>query len=364
MKVQLPLEEEHFNVVPNQFCGLDCYLTTPKMDAKWNKNNLFYRSLITDKEGYVLSCGFPKFFNYNENPHCYPNPADFNDWKLEDKIDGSLLIADHINGQFSMRTRGTVSYTLQENAKDFELLPEKYPKMVEFLKENSHLSLLFEIVTPNNVIVVRPKQIEFYLIGAINKNGMCIVSSSNLIDIWRNVGQMPTPQIYNFLNTTDLAKIAGTIKHWKGKEGIVVSYNNGQNRIKLKSDWYLFIHRVKSQLNSQNNLIEYYVSSKMPCYQDFYKKIETEFDFEIALQLKDEIQKICNAGEKAQKFVDDIMEMVHDIRKVETRKQQAEMIKRSYSINSSYAFSVLDNKTITDIQWIKLITQKIEAEKT
>lgn len=361
MKVLLPVEQDCFNITPNKFCGQDCYLITPKIDAKWNSDNLFYRSLITDKEGNVLSSGFPKFFNYGEKTDCYPDPENYKDWKIEDKIDGSLLITDFVNEQFSMRTRGTVSYISQENAKDFELLPQKYPKVIEFLKENQHLSLLFEIVTPNNVIVIRPQQIEFYLIGAINKNGMCVVSSSDLVDIWRKIGQMSTPQSYNFLDTNVLPKIAETIKRWRGKEGIVISYNNGQNRIKLKSDWYLFIHRVKSQLNSTNNLIDYYVDCEMPLYDIFYKKIETEFDFEIALQLKNEIEKICNAGERAKKYIDNILDMVHDIRKIESRKEQAEMIKRHYQDNSSYAFSVLDNKPITKTQFIKLINQKIET---
>jgi hypothetical protein len=355
MKVVLPIEEGYFNIIPNKFCGLDCYLITPEIDAKWNKNNLFYRSLITDKEGNVLSSGFPKFFNYGEKPDCYPDPENFNDWRYEDKIDGSLLIADYVNDTFSMRTRGTVSYSSQENAKDFERLPDKYPKVVDFLKENQHLSLLFEIVTPNNVIVVRPQQIEFYLIGAINKNGMVVVSPSDLTNIWRKIGPIPCPQNYEFLNTNSISKIADTIKYWKGKEGVVISYNNGQNRIKLKSDWYLFIHRVKSQLNSENNLIEYYVDCEMPSCEDFYKKIETEFDYEIVVQLKDQIQKICDAGKLSKKYIDNILDMIHDIRKVETRKEQAEMITRNYKENSSYAFSILDNKEITKQQWIKLL---------
>jgi hypothetical protein len=360
MKIRLPIEDGYFNITPSKFCGLDCFLITPQIDAKWNESNLFYRSLILDKEGNVLSSGFPKFFNYGEKVECYPDPENFNDWKFEDKIDGSLLIADYVNGQFSMRTRGTVSYITQENAKDFELLPEKHPKVVEFLKENDHISLLFEIVTPSNVIVVRPKQLEFYLIGAINKNGMCVVSSENLTNIWRKIGPISSPQSYNFLNTKDISKIAETIKHWRGKEGIVISYNNGQNRIKLKSDWYLFCHRVKSQLNSQNNLIEYYIESNMPVFEDFYKKIETEFDFEIAFQLKDQIEKICNAGELSKKYIDNIIEMVYDIRKVESRKEQAEMIKRSYKDDSSYAFSILDNKEINKNQLTKLIERNIK----
>lgn len=362
MTIALPVEEGYFNITPNTFCGINCYLITPEIDAKWNKNNLFYRSLITDKEGNVLSSGFPKFFNYGEKPDCYPDPQNYNDWRYEDKIDGSLLIVDYVNDTFSMRTRGTVSYVTQENAKDFEHLPDKYPRVVEFLKENQHLSLLFEIVTPNNVIVVRPQQIEFYFIGAINKNGMVVVSPNDLTNIWRQIGPIPCPQNYEFLNTNSIGKIADTIKQWKGKEGVVISYNNGQNRIKLKSDWYLFCHKVKSQLNSENNLIEYYIECKMPPYDDFYKKIETEFDCEIAIQLSSQINKVTKAGDLAKKYIENAVQILHDIRNVETRKEQAMMIKRNFSENSGYAFTLLDNKPLNNLQWHNLIQQKITHE--
>jgi len=355
MKVPLPIKEEFFNIVGSNFCGVDCYLITPEINAKWNKNNLFYRSLIIDKEGEVLSSGWPKFFNYEENKGCYPDPEKFNDWKCEEKKDGSLLIADFVNGQFSMRTRGIVSYSTQENFQDFELLPHKYPKLLDFLKENPNLSLLFEIVTPNNIIVIRSAQVEFYLLGAINKNDMTIVSSFDLLEIWRKIGQVPVPQAYNFLDTNDLFKISENIKHWKGKEGIVISYNKGQNRIKLKSDWYCFIHRVKSQLNSTKNLIEFYLDNEMPSAEVFFKLVETEFDYEIAIQLKDEIEKICKSGEKTKKYIDNILEMVHDIRKIESRKEQAEMIKANYKYNSGYVFSMLDNKKISKSQLARLI---------
>jgi hypothetical protein len=359
MKVSLPIEEGYFSITPKEFCGLDCYLITPEIDAKWNKNNLFYRSLIVDREGNVLSSGWPKFFNYGEKPDCYPNPEQYNDWKCEEKKDGSLLIADYVNGQFSMRTRGTVSYATQENAKDFELLVQKHSKVVEFLKENSHLSLLFEIVTPNNVIVIRPKEIEFYLLGAINKDTMHVVSSSDLLEIWRKIGPISVPKVYTFSILSDLSKVYQHIKNWKGEEGIVISYNNGQNRIKLKTDWYCFIHRVKSQLSSTKNLIEFYIDKEMPSSEEFYKIIQTEFDYEIAIQLKEELKKICEAGEKSKKYIDHILEVVHDIRKVETRKAQAEMIKRNFQENSSFVFCILDGKLITKEQWLKLITNNL-----
>jgi hypothetical protein len=137
MKISLPIEEGYFNITPVTFCDLEAYLITPEVDAKWNDKNLHFRSLITDKEGNILSCGFPKFFNYGEKPDCYPDPEKFADWSIQSKLDGSLQIVEFVNGVFSMRTRGTPSYKSQENYKDFELLPEKYPKVLEFLKKYS-----------------------------------------------------------------------------------------------------------------------------------------------------------------------------------------------------------------------------------
>jgi T4 RnlA family RNA ligase len=355
MKVKLPIEEGYFNITPIKFCDLDSFLITPEIDAKWNNKNLHFRSLITDKVGNVLSSGFPKFFNYGEKPECYPKPEKYQDWKILNKLDGSLLIADLVNGVFSMRTRGTASYITQENYKDFELLPAKYPKIPEFLKYNQHYSLLFEILTPNNVIVVRPKEVEFYFLGAISKETLEMANGEDLLTIWKQIGCPPVPEQYEFSSAMDLSSLSETVKYWKGKEGVVLVYNNGQNRIKLKSDWYCQLHRIKSQLSSTNNLVEYYVQNKMPSYEDFYQKIETDFDFEIAEQLKDQLLKISETGEKCKKDVANMKDFCCSIRSFETRKQQAEHILMTYKTRSSYVFNLLDGKELTDAQWNKLI---------
>jgi hypothetical protein len=152
-----------------------------------------------------------------------------------------------------------------------------------------------------------------------------------------------------------------SVNHWKKGEGIVIYGNGGQVLKKTKSDRYLLLHKIKSQLNSTDNLIDFYIEKEMPPNEDFVKIIETEFDYEIAVQLKDEIEKICNSGENAKKYIDHLLEMIHDIRKVETRKEQAEMIKINCGNNSAYAFSILDNKEITKLQWFKIIKKHYES---
>ena len=125
MIIQLPSEESGFQLHPHTFCGVQSILVTPKINAIWTSDNLYNRSLIADLQGNVLSCGWPKFFNSEEKPHLYPNPEHHKDWVIQEKLDGSLVIVDFVNNTFSMRTRGTVSHVVQENYKDFDLLPEK-----------------------------------------------------------------------------------------------------------------------------------------------------------------------------------------------------------------------------------------------
>ena len=362
MKIQLPSEKNGFQLHPRIFCGLESFLIVPTIDAIWTSENLYNRSLIVDSHGEVLSCGWPKFFNNGEQPRLYPDPEQFKDWVIQEKLDGSLAIVDFVNDTFSMRTRGCSTYTVQENHKDFEMLLEKYPKTQEFLKNHSHFSLLFEIVTPNNVIVIRPKEVEFYLLGAIDKNVMSVVSNQELLDIWRGIGCTPMPKTYQIDNVKNLHSIANLVKNWKGSEGVVVSYNKNQNRVKIKSDWYLWIHKAKSQLNSEDNLIDFYIQSDMPLYEDFYKLVETEFDYELAQQLDDAIKKVAEAGLSAQKHIDNLRQIIHEISNVETRKEQATMIKQHCKEYSAYAFSLLDEKTISKVQWTKLIKQKFSYE--
>ncbi len=358
MKVNLAELENGFKCHAHKICDIDCFLIVPQIDVEWNSNNLYQRSLVVDKNGIPLSSGFPKFFNFGEKPTCYPNPTKFMDWKIDEKIDGTLVICDFINGQFNMRTRGTVTYKSQENSKDFELLVSLYPKIAQFLNDNSHLSLLFELVTPNNIIVVRPQQIKFYFLGAVNKTNLQMLSSEESLSVWRSIGCPLSPDQYSFEVYQDLQKIASVIKEWKGKEGIVLTYNKGQNKVKIKSDWYCWIHRIKTQLNTESNLIEYYVDSDMPASEDFFKKIEKEFDYEIACQLESEISKIVEKGNGVKTIVQNMKDFVASIRKFETRKQQAEYILLNYKMSnrSQFVFSLLDGKELTKEQLIKLMT--------
>lgn len=359
---KLPLAEDGFKCHPIEFCGIVSYLIIPNIDASWTKHNLHLRSLIVRGSDFeILSSGFPKFFNAGEKPYAYPDAEKYDDWRSTSKIDGSLLIVDYVNDQFSMRTRGTTSYTSQANAKDFEQLLVQYPLVLNTLKNNQSLSLLFEIMTPNNIIVIPSADITFTFLGAVDKEHFSLLPFNE----YQQMGwfmEVSMPEIHSFKTLSEMIE---NVKSWVGKEGVVLSFNNNQNRIKIKSDDYLIKHRLKSELNSENNFVEFYVQEGMPDYQEFFNIIEKVVDFEIATAFRGRISKVVGVGKEVNRIMTGMRNFVNDIRNFDSRKNQALAIIQTYGGNtinrSGMVFAMLDNKPLNKAQIIELFWQVMNS---
>lgn len=344
----------------DEFCIRDCIVANTNcklifpinQDIKWNDENKIFRSSIWTKDGELVSASWKKFTNLDEKLEFEPIDID-SEIEFIHKIDGSTLIISKFKGELIIRTRGTSDVTILNNGDEILFLKQKYPLVFNNDTLNSEkYSIVCEWYSPKNIIVEREaEEPTLWLTGVIKHDDYSYVLQNDL-DIFATDWKVERPIRYQF---NSISSMIESVNQWKKGEGIVIYGNNGQILKKTKSDRYLQIHRIKSQLNSENNLIEYYVDCEMPSCESFYEKIETEFDYEIAIQLKEQIEKICDAGKLSKKYIDNMLEMVHDIRRVETRKEQAIMIKRNYKENSSYAFSILDNNPITKQQWIKLL---------
>jgi len=350
---------EEFSIRDCIIAKTDCKLIFPiKHDIKWNDDNKIFRSSIWTKGGELVSASWKKFTNLGEQLEFEPIDID-SDIEFIHKLDGSTLIISKFKGELIVRTRGTSDATTLDNGDEIPFLKRKYPLVFnnDYLNTEQY-SIVCEWYSPRNIIVEREaEEPTLWLTGVIKHDDYSYVLQNDL-DIFSTDWKVERPIRYKF---NSISSMIESVNQWKKGEGIVIYGNKGQILKKTKSDRYLLLHRIKSTLSNVKNLIEFYIEKEMPCYEDFYKIIETEFDYEIAVQLKEELEKICEAGEKAKKYIDHILEVVHDIRKVETRKDQAIMIKRNFKENSSFVFSVLDGKIINKEQWTKLINQKYES---
>jgi T4 RnlA family RNA ligase len=336
------------------------YLINPlEFNCKWTRKNLNLRSVLVDYDGNILSRGFNKFFNVGESPDLYPNPEKYKDWVLTNKEDGSLAICDYIFDCLNVRTRGTISYKDHENTVDFDYVIQKY-NISSVVKKYNEYSILFEIYSPTNVIVLKPyTEPEIVLLGAIHKEtGIYYPFYTQLGKEIQSHLNCKVPEIFNF--SGNIIDIVDNIKLWKNKEGIVLNYNNSQNQLKIKSLWYLSLHRLKSELNNTEKVIDVWLDQGMPDYQTFYNYIVNTFDFELAEQIRGQISSIIDAKKEVDKIVGGMNNFViNRLKTLPNRKLQAEQVLSSYSVTnrSVMVFKLLDNKSLDKSDYKKLIFQ-------
>jgi len=285
MKIDKNIDTDNFIIKSGEFIGQPSILIVPQhMGCGWTQDNKIFRSSIWSEDGELLSAGFPKFTNFGENPEVFPVPNSLKGVEILDKMDGSLCICDSINGQLSMRTRGTFSYKTLHNWKDFEYCREKYPKISEWLKSHPDISLLFEITTPHQQIVIHyGDEPDLTLIGGIRKDDYSYVRQDTL-DVIASDIDVKRPVRYN---ADSIGALIKTMKESTGIEGCVLYSNNGQTLHKIKSEQYLKFHHLKTNLNDRKlyELIEF---EGFKPYVEFKHYIIDEFDWEIweAIELK------------------------------------------------------------------------------
>jgi len=283
---------EQFSTKDGLFCGHDAVLVTPcNMGCDWTQQNKIFRSSVWSMDGVLLSAGFPKFVNWGENPEVFPVPTSIKDTHIIDKIDGSLCICDYVNETFSMRTRGTLTYETLDNAHDFKYCMEKYPKILEYLHVHYDVSLLFEITTPNQRIVLNyGDEVELTLVGAVDKNDYYLIDQDTLDEIALKI-DVKRPIRHSASN---LAELIDGIKKTHGIEGCCLYSGNGQVIHKIKSEQYLKLHFLRTSLND-NKLIELISYMGYPHKRDFRVYIETEFDYECWQHIEHRVDAVYDA---------------------------------------------------------------------
>lgn len=276
MKIDLStIDREQFILKEGMFCGIPAILVTPAMQGtNWTQSNKYLRSSIWSSQGELLSAGFPKFCNFLENPENFPVPKSLDNAICVEKIDGSLAIFDYVNGIFSCRTRGVFNISTLENAADFIHCINKYPKIKEYLYKHPNYSLLCEITTPNQKIIIDyGSEIDLTFIGLIGKSDYQL-QSQVFLDLVSPVIAVKRPRYFNF---SSLDHLLSDVPTWKGLEGCVLYSSAGLH--KIKGEEYLRLHRFKERV-SISNILDLWQIQDCPNTADFKANITRDFDFE------------------------------------------------------------------------------------
>jgi hypothetical protein len=346
-----------FLIKDGVFCGNYSKLITPNhVGTKFTQKNKIFRSSIWSNIGLLLSAGLPKFVNFLENPENFPVPLTIDNCSFVEKIDGSLCCIDFVDNQISTRTRGTFSVETMENKSDFDYCLSKYPKIIDWLKQNNYYTLLCEITTPNlRVVLDYGYEPDFWLVGAVDKNDYSLMTQYDLDKLGKELG-LRRPESFSFNSIEELLSKVG---NWTSKEGVCLYSKNSQEIHKIKANSYLKLHRFKENATLENTL-ELFMEYGCPSYKDFEIKLQTQFDFECWNMIRGFASNICDAWKEVQKIIGGFNDFVEKVlRPLQTRRDQAAKVLASYgnSSRTSFVFKMLDSKQLSDEDLKKLFWQ-------
>lgn len=162
----------------------------------------------------------------------------------------------------------------------------KYPKLFNYRNEN--LTILCEYESPQwRIVEHRVDEPTLTLIGAVRHEDYSYLTQRQLDELAIQL-DLPRPEYFCFDSVLEAVE---SVKDWGEGEGIVIYSECGQILKKSKASRYLALHKIKSNLNSEKSMVEYWFSVGCPKTSDEFRAgIEFEliefFEPYIALILK------------------------------------------------------------------------------
>ena len=212
------------------------------------------RGLIFDAEGTLLSRPFHKFFNIGERAETQPNKVDVSrPHVVEEKVDGSMVRPFLLGGRVRLGTRMGITEVSRLAEAAFDELST--PEQLEWIRDHLEAGRtpIFEFVSPDNRIVIKHGKADFVFL-ALRDN----LSGEYLKP------ELPWPgrSVKTYEKVDDILAYVAGVRKEEGLEGYVLSFSDGF-KVKVKSEWYVGIHRVKDFMSNSRNIVRLHLQDNL-----------------------------------------------------------------------------------------------------
>ena len=215
------------------------------------------RGLLFGEDGEILSRGFHKFFNINEIGETMMENLDFSEpHHLETKLDGSMLRPFILDGELRFGSKRGITDLANQAWREtvgFSI----HDGELEWMKEMClrGITPIFEYTSPNNRIVVSYEEPKIVLLA-------CRENISGRYLAPEEYKDYPGAKVM-----TDKTVIAPDIflsstRGLTDFEGYVVVWPDG-NRVKVKSNWYVKLHKVRESINEDRHIFWLAINGKL-----------------------------------------------------------------------------------------------------
>ncbi len=209
------------------------YTQKVQYEGLWDWITVQTRGLVTDEHGEILARPFKKFWNLGEQRHTATDQ-----FEVFEKLDGSLIIAFWYEDRWIIASRGSFE---SDHAKAAKPLFDKLHTDVL----SKAYTYCFEYISTWNKIVVDYGDVEkLVLLSAIHTKTDTELKHRTLEKIGKLIG---CEVVERYDGIDDYTTLKDKID--SGKEGFVIRFSNGQ-RVKIKSDEYVKLHRIVTGLSS------------------------------------------------------------------------------------------------------------------
>lgn len=315
---------------------------TPEIQysKSWDRVTRACRGLILDGIGNIVARPYEKFFNLGEVnlPFQFDDPVE-----IMDKADGSLGILYPVpmgwGADYHIATRGSFE---SEQAK---MATRIFTHQFGHLYPQSGYTMLFEIVGPDNRIVLEYPENELILLGAVQNDTGYYVSPQQAKYMWfsrenDDFDEWPgrVIEVMNFKTLTD------ALGHMNrdNAEGYVVRHHNFM--VKLKQPDYIDLHAIVTNL-SEKKVWEHMRDGKFSTLLDI---VPDEWHGWLT-EVSDRIME--NFTQRQDAVMDAWAGVVSGIDITLPRGEVARYIMKNYKEYSSYMFTLLDGGQIAPALW-------------
>lgn len=257
------------------------YSRSTQYEGKWNDATKMARGLIVESnepdysDAVIVERPWKKFFTLSqiknddgtggwalgdeeENASAAPTELDRLDFdapaEVTDKMDGSLgILYEAPDGKLALSTKG--SFVSEQANMYTEMLRENeeiYAAAEQLKNNNQGTTFMFELIGPENQIVVAYDEPKVVFIGAVDKKDGKYRSVTEFEDTWSNEKGLETTEVLAAHSLREALQLPPR----ENREGVVVMLKNDnvekQMQIKIKQDDYLKIHRLLFAMNKKS----------------------------------------------------------------------------------------------------------------
>lgn len=211
------------------------------------------RGIIFDREGYLMSRPFHKFFNINEREETQSHAVDMTQSHvIMEKMDGSMIRPIIMDGELRLATKMGVTEVAAQ-AEEWLAMQDSFLKAWLRQCVEDGVTPLFEWVSPHNQIVLAYEEADLVYLGTRdNTTGAYVMDKSCPFTVVPQYGSVEG----------NIADYIARQRQAEGREGDIIRFADG-HMCKIKNDWYVRIHKAMDRVRFDRNIVDLIINEEV-----------------------------------------------------------------------------------------------------